>query len=337
MRVHFHIFLLVCCGYVLSACRPHRLAASGDRGLISTANVQLADYQNANGIWEDYLRALTPKTEDRVSCSPMKIDPSETADWRGSILLFHGAGGCPQGLSALGQRLAIRGWRVYMPLVPSVSTNDWGAALRLEKERIDRQENIKNQGDPIASDAPAFRFIELMNRLMSSAPGQRLVAGVGDGATVAAATVTRGEFAYDRLLLIRPSTNLNELRALSPDIFLEIGPHLKSSRMATQIVGLEADVTIHRHRLMKQLNIERPLEGLGVCYLADGINALVSQWENRRAPAPGQEFFRDLDEQALDFLDTGSFFPQLNVAPRRVVFAGVRLCALKAPVVSLSR
>lgn len=257
------------------------------------------------------------KVENSMGCNSLRFDPDPSTQIRGTVLFLHSSGACPQGLARMASRLANKGWRAYLPAVPQIKSDQWTQVAGASRHGAEMEDFLQPD-----------QFLAQMNGLLQSEPGMKLVAGFGTGATAAAALVTRGGGQLDRLLLVRPGGELSDVRGIAPEIYSDLSAHIQRAHLTTQIVGIERDLTVSRHLLMKKMQIEKPAEGQGVCYLPEYLASDLGEWERFSLDPADLEKFRELEEHSIDFLDSGSFFPQLNVALRHVVFFGVRLCAL---------
>ena len=127
--------------------------------------------------WVAYLEQYA-EIELQDGCRPQLFEPGSGSDYRGTVVLIHRWGACPQQFEDLAELLALRGYRVMLPLLPGHGRPQSG---RLPVNALPTEGNWQG----------AFEsFAETVNGIVTYAGNQRVIGGHSFGAIVALAGAT---------------------------------------------------------------------------------------------------------------------------------------------------
>jgi alpha-beta hydrolase superfamily lysophospholipase len=130
----------------------------------------------------------------QADCVPRLIDASPGVAYRGTVVLLHGFSACPQQYFELSQRLAERGFRSLLVLLPGHGHVN---------PAVDK-DNPTPQPGPWNWKATYEAFAQQINGIMSYADGDRVIAGLSGGGSASLFINLNGRNLYDRNLVIAP-------------------------------------------------------------------------------------------------------------------------------------
>ncbi len=143
--------------------------------------------------WSDYVDWAT-RQPLQADCEPRLVDASPDTVYRGTVVLLHGFTACPQQYFELSQRLADRGFRSLLVLLPGHGHVN---------PDID-SDNPTPQPGPWNWKAVYEAFAQQINGIMQYADGDRVIAGVSGGGAASLFINLQARGLYDRNLVIAP-------------------------------------------------------------------------------------------------------------------------------------
>lgn len=158
--------------------------------------------------WVDWLGHFDP-TVLQDGCRPALIEPRADVGYRGTAVLVHDITACPQQYFELADLLALRGYRVFLPLLPGHGLVQPGAG--------------RVRGLPTTRNARRRyeAFADGINAIMAYAPGDRVIGGNGAGAAVSLTINARAPDLYDRHIVWSPTFTTGEQSAEATRVCLQ--------------------------------------------------------------------------------------------------------------------
>lgn len=296
-------------------------------------------------------------------CAPRRVEPVPGVPLRGTVLLLHGYSACPQQYFELAERLATRGYRSLIPLLPG-----HGRA-----RRADGSDDVSGLPTGGTWRASFDAYAQALNTIMRSATGERILVGLSGGGATALHTALAAPALYDRLLVLSPFFDVAApalvnvaiavagatpgLRALDATPFgserkcLEKvaqgkasycewqlrhvrGMHALGQSVArrllaspytggVQFVGVEGDKSVSAQRI-RRVMLAHDGPGASACFYPAGVpHSMFSRFDH-----PGEDMYwlEDFHAAALAFIGEGRRFP---TAGPSAVLAPVGRCRLE--------
>ncbi|HHQ13472.1 MAG TPA: alpha/beta fold hydrolase, partial [Chromatiales bacterium] len=165
----------------------------------------------------------------QAGCRPRHYRPPPGMVARGTVLLIHGFGACPQQYFQLGPATAAAGYEVLVPLLPGHG----------HLPDANGKEDLSTL--PAGKDWRVYgEFAARMNSIMALASGEHVIVGYSLGGGVALNAILREPQLYDRALLAAPLLAIRGGRAIEHIVkFLGDVPFLKDLRVKTPALRRE--------------------------------------------------------------------------------------------------
>lgn len=289
---------------------------------------------------------------DRVSaaglqqdCIPRRIEPS--ADYRGTVALFHGFGACPQQFFLFSDALAEQGYRVLLMLLPGHGR----APVDATRDNLGDMPTTGNWLEAYGQLATE------LNAIMRAADGERVIGGLSAGGAASLFVHLQDRGLYDRQLMLSPffapgggwaagsgvaiTARTAGLRAASvkpgsvKDPCLEkrgrgragycnyqlrhVGPlqalakhNLRAIREAplearVQLAGVERDTVVNNNPTLEFLAAQQVTEGTTACFYEAGVPHALIATFDN---TPEEMYWLDsLVNDVAAFIASGSSFP----------------------------
>jgi alpha-beta hydrolase superfamily lysophospholipase len=249
--------------------------------LSSCAQTELRPYEtppeNANpdavfyDRWAEFQRRVLV-ADLQEDCIPRLIEPADSVDYRGTVVLIHGHSGCPQQYFELADLLALQGFRSVLVLMPGQGRQYDGPAKDNVRD-LPTGTNWRSAFDAMALE---------VNGLMEYARGERVIGGLSLGASVSLYISLKDRDLYDRQLVIAP--------------FFAVG----STPMTGGVAAVTANTPLVRQGSVKPFGVKQPClekrqQGrAGICnYKLKHVGALT---------ALGKYLFETLQAEPLEML-----------------------------------
>jgi alpha-beta hydrolase superfamily lysophospholipase len=169
------------------------MVCAGATLLLTTSHATAVD-GSLKARWDAHVERVSETAEIQLECLPEMLTPPADAAIRGSVLFLHGFLSCNQQLRDLGREVADRGFVVLMPLMPGHG-RQWPALDEDDYADLSVQRDWRRRFEA---------FVEEMNAVMDTAPGERVIAGLSVGAAVSLDAHLRRPGFYHRHVLFVP-------------------------------------------------------------------------------------------------------------------------------------
>ena len=141
--------------------------------------------------WVDYLGRFDPETL-QDGCRPALIEPRPDVPYRGTVVLIHAYGACPQQFFELADLLALQGYRSMLVLLPGHGRMQSGTS---RVGQLPTGRNWRRQYDAFAA---------AVNGLMAYTEGARIIGGYSTGAAASLVIGSQAPSLYDRHIAWAP-------------------------------------------------------------------------------------------------------------------------------------
>ncbi len=135
-------------------------------------------------------------------CQPRYYPAHPEAPRRGMVVYLHGFSACPQQYYDVSERLALKGYDVFLPLLPGQGRSALG------KDDYVKDLPSKRTLQKPAQHPAYLEFVQDINALAAASTGERILAGLSGGASLATGAAVAGQTEqgniWTRLLLYSP-------------------------------------------------------------------------------------------------------------------------------------